>query len=107
MQSGAASPGSPVLSGVAGRSGFLLQEVRLDWFSPECAGGTDTLDGLCQESSRPKDSSQGRKLLSPLGDSHCRVKANFPAGYFSGLALLTGLTGHMSYNTVCSLVTSA
>lgn len=57
MQSGADSPRSPFLSGVAGKSGFLLQVVRLDQFSPKCAGRTDPLDGLCQESSRPKDTS--------------------------------------------------
>ena len=47
MQNGAESPRSPVLSGVAGRSGLALQEVRHDQSSPECAGRTDLLDGLC------------------------------------------------------------
>ena len=65
--------GYPVLSGVVRRSGFLLQGITFDQSSPECANGADPLDRLCQESSRPEDSSQERNLVSSLSGSHYRA----------------------------------
>ena len=65
--------GYPVLSGVARRSGFLLQGITFDQSSPECANTADPLDRLCQESSRPEDSSRERNLVSSLSGSHYRA----------------------------------